>query len=276
MFLHQITDWDDAYANAPHIPGGERWPAAWIEPARRYRDAMLATGRAELDVAYGSRPRNRFDLFLPDGEPAGLIVYVHGGYWLRNEKSFWSHLARGAVLAGHAVAMPAYSLCPEVRIADITREIGQAIEAAAARVSGPIRLVGHSAGGHLATRMVSSTSPLPEGTRHRIAHTLSISGVHDLRPLLRTALNATLRLDADEALRESPALLEPLPGTRLTCWVGSAERAEFVRQNALLASIWKGLGAATAAVEEPDRHHFDAVDGLADPEHPLARTLLTG
>lgn len=276
MFLHQITDWDDAYANAPHIPGGERWPAAWIEPARRYRDATLATGRAELDVAYGSRPRNRFDLFLPDGEPAGLIVYVHGGYWLRNEKSFWSHLARGAVLAGHAVAMPAYSLCPEVRIADITREIGQAIEAAAARVSGPIRLVGHSAGGHLATRMVSSTSPLPEDTRHRIAHTLSISGVHDLRPLLRTALNATLRLDADEALRESPVLLEPLPGTRLTCWVGSAERAEFVRQNALLASIWKGLGAATAAVEEPDRHHFDVVDGLADPEHPLARTLLTG
>jgi len=276
MFLHQITDWDDAYANAPHIPGGERWPAAWIEPARRYRDATLATGRAELDVAYGSRPRNRFDLFLPDGEPAGLIVYVHGGYWLRNEKSFWSHLARGAVLAGHAVAMPAYSLCPEVRIADITREIGQAIEAAAARVSGPIRLVGHSAGGHLATRMVSSTSPLPEDTRHRIAHTLSISGVHDLRPLLRTALNATLRLDADEALRESPVLLEPLPGTRLTCWVGSAERAEFVRQNALLASIWKGLGAATAAVEEPDRHHFDAVDGLANPEHPLARTLLTG
>lgn len=276
MFLHQITDWDGAYANAPHIPGGDRWPAAWIEPARRYRDAMLATGRAEVDVAYGSRPRNRLDLFLPDGEPAGLVVYVHGGYWLRNENSFWSHLARGAVLAGHAVAMPAYSLCPEVRIADITREIGQAIEVAAARVSGPIRLVGHSAGGHLATRMVSSTSPLPEDIRHRIAHTLSISGVHDLRPLLRTALNATLRLDADEALRESPALLEPLPGTRLTCWVGSAERAEFVRQNALLASIWKGLGAATATVEEPDRHHFDVIDGLADPEHPLTRTLLTG
>jgi hypothetical protein len=105
---------------------------------------------------------------------------------------------------------------------------------------------------------------------------VSISGVHDLRPLMRIALNATLRLDADEARRESPALLEPLPGTRLTCWVGSSERAEFVRQNALLASIWKGLGAATTTVEEPDRHHFDVVDGLADPEHPLTRTLLTG
>lgn len=276
MFLHRITDWDDAYANAPNIPGGDRWPAAWIKPARIFRDEMLADGRAELDIGYGSRPRNRLDLFLPAGEPAGLVVYVHGGYWLRNEKSYWSHLAGGAVRSGHAVVVPAYSLCPDVRIADITREIAQAIVLAAARIPGPIRLVGHSAGGHLVTRMVSSTSPLPEEVGRRVAHTVSISGVHDLRPLMRIALNATLRLDADEARRESPALLEPLPGTRLTCWVGSSERAEFVRQNALLASIWKGLGAATATVEEPDRHHFDVVDGLADPEHPLTRTLLTG
>lgn len=276
MILHQITDWDDAYANFPNIPGSDRWPAAWIEPARLYRDEMLAAGRAGLDIAYGERPRNRLDLFLPAGTPVGLVVYIHGGYWLRNEKSYWSHLARGAVLGGHAVAIPAYSLCPEVRIADITEEVGRAIALAAARISGPVRLVGHSAGGHLATRMASATSPLPEEVRRRIAHTVSISGVHDLRPLLRIALNATLRLDADEARRESPALLEPLLGTRLTCWVGSAERAEFVRQNALLANIWKGLGAATAALEEPDRHHFNVVDGLADPHHSLTRTLLTG
>jgi len=276
MILHQITDWDDAYANAANIPGGERWPATWIEAAETWRAEMLAAGGAELDLAYGSRPRNRFDLFLPGGAPAGLVVYVHGGYWLRNEKSYWSHLARGAVLSGHAVAVTAYSLCPEVRIADITDEVGRAVAAAARRVPGPIRLVGHSAGGHLAARMVSATSPLPEDVSRRIVHTLSISGVHDLRPLRRLALNATLRLDADEAQRESPALLEPLPGTRLTCWVGSAERSEFVRQSALLASVWKGLGAATAAVEEPDRHHFNVVDGLADPDHVLTRTLLTG
>jgi len=276
MILHQIADWDDAYANAPNIPEGERWPAAWIGAAETWRAEMLVAGRAELDLAYGSRPRNRFDLFQPGGATAGLVVYVHGGYWLRNEKSYWSHLARGAVLSGHAVAVPAYSLCPQVRIADITEEIGHAVAEAADRVPGPIRLVGHSAGGHLATRMVSATSPLPEDVRRRIVHTVSISGVHDLRPLLRIALNATLRLDADEAMRESPALLEPLPGTRLTCWVGSAERSEFVRQNALLASIWKGLGAATAVVEEPDRHHFNVVDGLADPDHVLTRTLLTG
>src|SRR5690606_13517826 len=253
------------YANAPNIPSGERWPAAWVEPARTYREAMAAAGLAKLDLAYGDRPRNRLDLFLPSGEPKGLVVFVHGGFWLRLDKSYWSHLARGAVDSGCAVAIPGYSLSPEVRIADITVEIGRAIAMAARLVSGPIRLVGHSAGGHLVTRMICTTSPLPEDIRSRIAVTLSISGLHDLRPLLRTAMNKTRQMDIAEAASESPALLEPLPGTRLICWAGAAERSEFLRQNALLANVWKGLEATTASVEEPDRHHFNVIDGLADP-----------
>jgi len=27
-------------------------------------------------------------------------------------------------------------------------------------------------------------------------------------------------------------------------------------------------------VVEPDRHHFNIVDGLAHPDHPLTRTLI--
>ncbi|HEV7276635.1 MAG TPA: alpha/beta hydrolase [Devosiaceae bacterium] len=276
MILHRIEDWDDAYANAPNIPGGERWPLAWQGPAQEYREALAAAGRARLDLAYGDRPRNRLDLFLPDGEPKGLVVFIHGGFWLRLDRSHWSHLARGAVDSGYAVVMPGYSLCPDVRISDITVEIGRAIATAAEVVAGPIYLSGHSAGGHLATRMTCATSPLSAGLQSRIACTLSISGIHDLRPLQRTAMNEILRLDAAEAAAESPALLEPLPGTRLICWAGAAERSEFLRQNALLANVWKGLGAATSTVVEPDRHHFNIVDGLADPDHPMMRALLTG
>ena len=65
-----------------------------------------------------------------------------------------------------------------------------------------------------------------------------------------------------------------MDGARLTCWVGGAERSEFVRQNALLASIWTGLGAATATVVEPDRHHFNILDGLMDARHPLTLALV--
>jgi arylformamidase len=275
VIFHQISDWTDAYANAPNIPGGDRWPAAWVQPAQAYRDALQADGRATLDIGYGEGARNRFDLFRPEGLPKGLVVFVHGGFWKALDKSFWSHLARGPVERGYAVAMPSYTLCPAVRIADITREIGAAVARAAAMVEGPLFLTGHSAGGHLVTRMISSTSPLPENVRARIGHTVSISGLHDLRPLMKAAMNAELRIDEAEALAESPALLEPMPDARVTCWVGSAERPEFVRQNALLANIWIGLGATTCVVEEPGRHHFDVIDGLADPDHQLTRSLLS-
>jgi arylformamidase len=272
--LHGISDWDNAYANGVNIPRGETWPDAWVPPARDYRDRMSAAGRATLGVSYGEKPRNRFDVFLPAGTPKGLVVFIHGGYWMRFDNSFWSHLANGPVEHGYVVAMPTYTLCPDIRIGGIVAEIGKAVATIAEGYGGPIHLTGHSAGGHLATRMISATSPLPAAVRSRIANVVSISGVHDLRPLMRTELNATLKLDEAEALAESPALLRPMEGARLTCWVGAGERAEFIRQNELLANVWVGLGAKTETVEEPDRHHFNVIDGLTDPSHALTRTLL--
>ena len=274
MILRHIDEWDDAYANGPNIPGGDRWPQAWVAPATAYREAMSAAGGARLDLDYGAGERNRFDLFLPEGTPRGLVVFVHGGYWMRFDRSYWSHLANGPVTRGFAVAMPSYPLCPNVRLAEIAPQVGQAVEAAAAMVKGPIHLTGHSAGGHLVSRMICADSPLAPQTLSRVGNVVSISGVHDLRPLMRTAMNATLRLDAAEAATESPALLTPVEGARLTCWVGAGERAEFIRQNALLANVWTGLGAATAIVEEPDRHHFNVIDGLMQPDHPLTRALV--
>lgn len=275
MLERHIADWDNAYTNGANIAGGDRWPAAWVEPAKGFRDRLAAVSRAQLDVAYGERPRNRLDLFLPADKARGLVVFVHGGYWMALDKSYWSHLAKGSVDSGYAVAMPSYTLCPEARIGDIVREVGAAIAKAATLVDGPIMLTGHSAGGHLVSRMVASGSPLGSDVLSRIRHVVSLSGVHDLRPLMNTGMNKTLHIDEAEALAESPALLRPVAGTRITCWVGGGERAEFLRQNELLANIWTGLGATTSAVVEPDRHHFSVIDGLADARHPLTRALIS-
>jgi acetyl esterase/lipase len=274
MYHHKIQDWDNAYTNGANIAGGDRWPDAWVGPAKTYREERVAAGKAELRLTYGDRPRNRFDLFLPDAEPKGLVVFIHGGYWMRFDQSFWSHLARGPVVHGYAVAMPTYTLCPENRVAGITAEIGAAVEKIAGMVGGPIHLTGHSAGGHLATRMVSANTPLSDAVKGRIRNVVSISGLHDLRSMMRTAMNATLHIDHVEAVAESPVFLDPLEHVRVTCWVGGGERSEFIRQSKLLANAWVGVGGAMAYVEEPDRHHLNIIDGLADPAHPLTRALL--
>lgn len=274
MIHRQISDWDDAYANGANIPGGDRWPAAWVEPARSFRESLSRVGRAKLDLVYGAGTRNHFDLFLPAETPKGLVVFVHGGFWLRFDKSFWSHLAGGPVASGYAVAMPSYTLCPQIRVAGIVKEIAAAVSEAAAMIEGPLMLAGHSAGGHLVTRMMSAPSPLDPRIAARIRHVVSISGIHDLRSIMNTAMNNQLHIDEMEALAESPALLRPVQNAHITCWVGGSERAEFVRQNALLANMWTGLGGSMAVVVEPDRHHFNVIDGLADPAHILTRSLL--
>jgi arylformamidase len=270
---YRVADWDDAYANGVNIPRGEAWPEAWVNPARTFKEKLGQ--RAELDIAYGSHQRQRFDLFLPEGAPKGLVIFIHGGYWKAFDKSYWSHLAAGAVTAGFACAMPSYRLCPEVRLSEIVQDASAAVTAAAARIAGPLYLAGHSAGGHLATRLVSAPSPLPAAVLRRLRHVVSISGLHDLRPLMKTTMNETLHIDAAEAREQSPALLAPCQALRLTCWVGAAERAEFRRQNALLSNVWTGLGTETCAVEEPDRHHFNIIDGLCDASHDLLRTLIS-
>ncbi|UVC07973.1 alpha/beta hydrolase [Rhizobium sp. TH2] len=274
MLPRKIINWDDAYTNSDNIAGGDRWPDAWVAPAKGFRDRLAGLGRAKFGIVYGPRPRNQLDLFMPEGTPRGLVVFVHGGYWMALDNSYWSHLAGGAVEHGYAVAMPSYTLCPDVRIGEIVGEVGAAIGKAAELVEGPVMLTGHSAGGHLVSRMVSQTAPLAPAVSARVRNVVSISGIHDLRPLMNTGMKETLRIDEAEALAESPALLRPMDGARITCWAGGSERAEFLRQNALLANIWTGLGATTSAVVEPDRHHFNVIDGLADPGHPLTQTLL--
>lgn len=264
----KITDWDDAYANGPYIPNGDSWPAAWVKPAAAYR----ATCKCELDISYGQHERQSYDLFLPDNEPKGLFIFVHGGYWLKLDKSYWSHLAKGAVDRGFAVVMPSYVLCPEASIEEITKMVGQAIDHAASKISGPIILSGHSAGGHLVSSMVCENSPLLAQTRERIVHTVSISGIHDLRPLLQNEMNDHFGMSEEDAVGLSPALKRPVAECRLTAWVGGNERPEFIRQSELIANIWQGLGAQTSVFCEPDRHHFDVIDGLADPNSSLTKT----
>jgi hypothetical protein len=100
-----------------------------------------------------------------------------------------------------------------------------------------------------------------------------ISGLHDLRPLMRTGMNRNLRLDLDEARRESPALLEPLPNIRLSAWVGALERPELIRQTDLIANVWRGLGVHTSVRHEVGRHHYDVIEGLKDRNDPLTLAL---
>ncbi len=266
----QRQDWDDAFANMAYVPDSEALPARWTEEAKAYR----ASGVKVEEYAYGNHPREKMDVVWPDGPTKGLAIFVHGGYWMRLDKSFWTHLADGACAKGWAVCLPSYTLTPEAHISDITTQIGAAITFAAARVEGPIRLAGHSAGGHLVSRMICDDSPLKDEVIRRIEHTLSISGLHDLRPLLHTTLNETLQLDLAEASLESAALHLPYGFPDVTAWVGGGERPEFIRQAELWATLWTGLDAKISCVIDGVHNHFSVIEALREADTEITRAFV--
>ncbi|MGB0848270.1 MAG: alpha/beta hydrolase [Thiolinea sp.] len=265
-----MIDWDDAFDNSGYVEGSAGFGRIWAQQAAATRETLAL----QADLSYGASERHQLDLFLPEGEAKGLVVFVHGGYWHKLDKSYWSHLAQGPVGCGWAVAIPSYPLAPLVHIGEITTAISEAISFAAQHISGPIRLTGHSAGGHLVARMASATSPLSTEIRERVARVVSISGVHDLRPLTLTEMNRELRLTEAEALLESPALLAPLTQIPVTFWVGANERPEFLRQNRLIAEKWEQQGADVTTVYDRGKNHFSVISSLSQPDGVLTQELL--
>ncbi len=262
-----LTDQD--FEIGAFVPGAEALPDIWEDTALAYRTREAAIGRARLNVPYGKGARQALDMFHPSGKAQGLVVFVHGGYWHKFDRTFWSHYTSGLTERGWVVAMPSYTLAPVARIRDMTREIARAVETAADHISGPIRITGHSAGGHLSARMACRDVALGEGVRSRIARILPISPLCDLRPLMNIAKNDILHLDADEAEAESP-VFHDAPDVPVSVWVGSEERPVFLDQAGELARVWNGRHRI-----DPGRNHFDILDGLLDPDSPLIADLLS-
>ncbi|MCF6315032.1 MAG: alpha/beta hydrolase [Marinosulfonomonas sp.] len=262
-------DYDDAYSNGAYIKDADTYPPKWEDAAHEWRSIEAAVGRARLNLPYGTSEREAFDLFYPaSGKPKGLMVFVHGGYWLAFDNKSWSHLSAGATDRGWAVAIPSYTLAPDARISQITRQIARAINAAAKAITGPIVLTGHSAGGHLVARMRSSDVALT--VADRLQNIVPISPLSDLRPLLHTQMNNDLKLDMAEAITESPLLAKSLRPVPTHVWVGANERPAFLDQARWLADGWDNTSLTIA----PNRHHFDVIDDLADEDSALMAALL--
>jgi acetyl esterase/lipase len=259
-------DLDDAYANGAYIKGAEDYPPRWLASAEDFRNSLHE--RAQLDIPYGPAARQKFDLFLPEGTPKGLFIFVHGGYWLKFDKSSWSHLAVGPLAHGWAVAMPSYDLCPDVSIADITRQVASAVVHIAEEVDGPIVLAGHSAGGHLVARMLDRAL-VPDDIGARLKTVIPISPLADLVPLLRTSMNKEFKMDAEAARAESPVEMQDRYDVPVTVWVGAEERPAFLDQAVWLSDAW-GADHVIAF----GKHHFNVIDPLADPESDLVALIV--
>lgn len=268
-----LINWDDAFDNSGYVPESVSLVDLWATEAACMRAQLTAQGRAQLDLGYGSHAREIYDYLLPDSSPQGTLIFIHGGYWHRLDKTYWSHFAKGCLSHDWAVAIPSYPLAPEARIAEITLAIKRLVIRVAESTDGPIVLAGHSAGGHLVARMACQ-GVLPDEVAGRIRRVVSISGVFHLNPLLTIQMNEVLQLTESEAMTESPVHLEPCGAFPVTFWVGAQERPEFLRQTRMITECWVAKSADIQDVYESGLHHFNVIQSLQDQQGSLTKAIV--
>ena len=142
-------------------------------------------------------------------------------------------------------------------------------------MDGPIRLAGHSAGGHLVARQLCADSRLPEAVLARVERVVPISGLHDLRPLLRLDAERDAAARPAGGAAESPALAD-VRGGRAGARLGRGRRAAGVRaaERRCSPTSGPGSGSTCALTIEPGRHHFNVIDGLTDPGSELVEAIV--
>ena len=265
------------YNNRAAVPEHPQHFAEW---ARRSR-ATIAALAPQLDVRFGPNPKETLDLFVPDAPARGTLAFFHGGYWRALDKSDHAFVAEPFVAAGYAVAVVNYDLCPSVTIATIVDECRRAIawlvkEGPARGAPAPIVASGHSAGGQIVAMLFATewrghgldASPLSGG--------VTLSGVHDLEPLVLSTMNVDLKLDAEKARRVSPVNFAPTTRAPLYVAAGADETPEFLRQAALMFDAWPDNRPAhmTAPRFFAGRNHFTVLLDYADPASELTRATL--
>ena len=217
------------------------------------------------DYCYGTGYREQLDLFRCRDADAPVLVFLHGGYWQRGDRSLYSFIAEPFVRNGVNVVMVGYPLCPEHSLFDIFQSIRRAL--IWLRNHGHdhgvnpdrINLCGHSASGHLATLCMTTK---PDDQQNRVPQDIvragiSISGIYQLSPLRHTSIGDALDLD-DRVIRLlSPQARVPAPGTPLLVAVGERETRGFHEQAEQLLSDWHDSGLDMDRHIEPEADHFD-------------------
>jgi arylformamidase len=241
--------------------------AALVEARNAASAAYRKAHPGGLDIPYAPGARTAFDLYPARDPAAPCLVFIHGGYWLRNSRELFAAYGEGLALAGWSIAMPGYTLAPQASLAAIVEEIGSALDwladhGPAHGAAGPVVLAGWSAGAQLAALHLG----------HRlVAAGLAISGVYDLKPLRDTALNDVLNLSDEDIAALSPARSPPTSPKPLAIAYGTRELPALVHDSRKLHALRSAAHAPGPLLPIAGADHFTILEELRRPGGQLVR-----
>jgi arylformamidase len=248
---------------------------SWQTRSEQARDSL----DKKLDIRYGEGDKQLLDVFYCGDASAPTLVYFHGGYWQRGDKSIYSFLATPFTDSGVNVVVVGYDLCPNVSITRISEQAREAMiwlwrnGSDIGINSNRFNVMGHSAGGHI-TQMLMGTDWSALGddlSIDLIKLGIPVSPLSYLEPVRLTEnLNAGIQMTQEEAERESPMTNHP-PSTNAQqlVVVGGAETDEFHRQAQMYVDKFNTSTRTIELYVVPDVDHFDELNVLSNKDSPF-------
>jgi acetyl esterase/lipase len=222
-------------------------------------------------IRYGADPTQLVELSVPEGQPRGVVVVIHGGFWrAAYDLDLGRPLARSLVEHGWAAWNIEYRRVGNGGGAPETLDdVHAAIEALAETGLPTTRVitVGHSAGGHLATWAASRGRHARWPTSVAVTGVVSQAGVVDLRGAHAEGLgNGAVAHFLGHPPGPDDEAVDPLQQVPLDvpvhCVHGIDDDVVPVSQSRRYVEAARAAGAG-AELLEVHGDHF----GVIDPEH---------
>ena len=237
-----------------------------IEYYSKKSKASETQSKVLKDLSYGHSQNDKFDFFPTNDPDSPLMIFIHGGYWQALSKNESTFAGADFNKLGIAYAALDYTIAPQGKLDEMIEQcirgivwlFKNAMEMGFSNKK--IYLSGSSAGAHLA---IMSTIKLRDKYPDLIKGCILMSGVYDLRPIVKTYINEPLKLTNISAHELSPIFLKlsNLPET-VICY-GQNETSEFKRQSRDFASKYEEEGSICKCFEVSGVNHFDIVHTLS-------------
>ena len=149
------------------------------------------SGRVVRDLHYGREPEQKLDIYLPEGDYRGAhLVFFHGGSWSSGHKDEYAFLGNALAAFGVSCAVVGYRLYPKVRYPVFVEDAAHAVawlQREGARYGfsgGPLYLMGHSAGAHIACLLAMDERyrTLAHLDISQVRGVIGLSGAYRFRP----------------------------------------------------------------------------------------------
>ena len=232
------------------------------------------------DISYGKSKEECLDFFPAAEKNSPLLVFLHGGYWQRLSKNESTFPAPHFVSSGINFAAINYTLAPQASIDEITEECRRSIiwlfNHADKLGMNPekIFLLGSSAGAHLAAMLLLTDWDAYQLPSNVIKGATLLSGIYDLRPIVKTYINEPLLMNEQLAEELSPLFLVKKSTAQIIISWGEHETSEFKRQSIDFSNKWKKMGNTCTIFEEKNTNHFDILFQMENEQSKLKLEML--